>query len=36
MEENFKILSENGKELLEALGWIEEKEENREWIFRPI
>ena len=35
MEERFAILSKKGKELLENFGWIEEKEDNTEWIFRP-
>jgi len=33
MEDNFALLSKKGKELLENFGWIEEKENNRDWEF---
>ena len=35
MEDQFAILSKRGKEMLENLGWIEEKEDNGEWKFIP-
>ena len=36
MEESFKIISEKEKELLETLGWVEEKDNKAEWKFRPF